>query len=161
MADLGATHRGLGPVHRGRGARGRGKFADEPLEAFDTGRMAEFGAFLSDADYDSIDENYAFERKPLYVQVNPEGGSSFRILGWHLKSKGIFGAYEWSKWWQIADANRRKILAQATWIRLGFLDPYMTKPRRGRCPSSSAVTSTTVQASTPARRGSSAAAWSG
>jgi hypothetical protein len=87
--------------------------------------MAEFGAFLRDADDDGIDENYAFERKPLYVQVNPEGGSSFRILGLHLKSKGIFGAYEWSKWWQIADANRRKILAQATRIRLGFLDPYM------------------------------------
>jgi endonuclease/exonuclease/phosphatase family metal-dependent hydrolase len=110
-----------------------GKFADEPLEAFDTGRMAEFGAFLRDAD-DGIDENYAFERKPLYVQVNPEGGSSFRILGLHLKSKGIFGAYEWSKWWQIAAANRRKILAQATRIRLGFLDPYMTQAQTREVP---------------------------
>jgi endonuclease/exonuclease/phosphatase family metal-dependent hydrolase len=104
----------------------QGRFADPPFEAFDTQEMAEFGAFLGDTDDDGIDENYAFERKPVYVQVNPEGGGSFRVLGLHLKSKGIFGAYEWSKWWQIADANRRKILAQATQVRLGFLDPYMT-----------------------------------
>jgi endonuclease/exonuclease/phosphatase family metal-dependent hydrolase len=103
-----------------------GGFADPPFEPFDTQDMAVFDAFLNDADDDGIDENYAFERRPLYVQVNPAEGSSFRVLGLHLKSKGIFGAYEWSKWWQIADANRRKILAQATQVRLGFLDPYMT-----------------------------------
>src|ERR671914_753430 len=66
------------------------------------------------------------EDEPLYVQINPKDGNGFRVLGLHLKSKGIFGAYEWSKWWQIADANRRKILAQASQIRLRFLDPYMT-----------------------------------
>ena len=103
-----------------------GKFADEPLQPFDTDGMAEFDAFLRDSDDDGIDENYAFERKPLYAQVNPRGGAGFRLLALHLKSKGIFGAYEWSKWWQIADANRRKILAQAAQVRLGFLDPYMT-----------------------------------
>lgn len=103
-----------------------GKFGDQPLERFDTEEKAEFADFLSDPDDDGIDENYAFERKPLYVQVNPVGGGSFRVLGLHLKSKGIFNAYEWSKWWQIADANRRKILAQAARVRLEFLDPYMT-----------------------------------
>ena len=102
------------------------KFEDPPFEPFDTNGIEVFGSFLADADDDGIDENYAFERKPLYVQINPIDGKSFRVLGLHLKSKGIFGAYEWSKWWQIADANRRKILAQASQIRLRFLDPYMT-----------------------------------
>jgi endonuclease/exonuclease/phosphatase family metal-dependent hydrolase len=103
-----------------------GKFEDNPLERFETGGIEEFGSFLADADDDGIDENYAFERKPVYVQVNPREGRGFRVLGLHLKSKGIFGAYEWSKWWQIADANRRKILAQASQIRLRFLDRYLT-----------------------------------
>lgn len=101
-------------------------FADPAFEKFDTQEMVEFGAFLRDADDDGIDENYAFERRPLYVQINPLEGESFRVMGLHLKSKGIFGAYEWSKWWQIADANRRKILAQASQVRLRFLDPYLT-----------------------------------
>jgi endonuclease/exonuclease/phosphatase family metal-dependent hydrolase len=52
-------------------------------------------------------------------------GQEFRILGLHLKSKGIFDAYEWSKWWQVADANRRKLLAQATQLRIGFIDPFL------------------------------------
>lgn len=72
-----------------------GKFEDNPLERFETGGIEEFGSFL--ADDDGIDENYAFERKPLYVQVNPKEGREIRVLGLHLKSKGIFGAYEWNK----------------------------------------------------------------
>ena len=115
-------------------------FEDEPFELFDTNDtngtngIEVFGGFLADADDDGIDENYAFERKPLYVQINPRDGKSFRVLGLHLKSKGIFGAYEWSKWWQIADANRRKILAQASQIRLRFLDPYMADPATREIP---------------------------
>lgn len=104
----------------------QGKFEDPPFEHFDTSGLEAFGSFLADIDDDGIDEQYRFERRPLYVDVKPKGGGNFRILGLHLKSKGIFGAYEWSKWWQIADANRRKILAQATQLRLRFLDPYLT-----------------------------------
>jgi endonuclease/exonuclease/phosphatase family metal-dependent hydrolase len=102
-----------------------GKFEDPPFEQFDTSGMEVFGDFTADAD-DGIDEHYGFERKPLYVEIIPTDGQSFRVLGLHLKSKAIFGAYEWSKWWQIADANRRKILAQASRLRLKFLDPHMT-----------------------------------
>ncbi len=87
--------------------------------------MDVFGGFFADIDDDGIEEQYKFERRPLYAGVNPKDGRSFRVFGLHLKSKGIFGAYEWSKWWQIADANRRKILAQATQLRLKFLDPYL------------------------------------
>jgi endonuclease/exonuclease/phosphatase family metal-dependent hydrolase len=103
-----------------------GKFEDPPFARFDTSGMEAFGGFLADVDDDGIEEQYGFERRPLYAEVKPTGGRSFRVLGLHLKSKGIFGAYEWSKWWQIADANRRKILAQASQLRLRFLDSYLT-----------------------------------
>jgi endonuclease/exonuclease/phosphatase family metal-dependent hydrolase len=85
-----------------------------------------FAPFELDTDDDGIAERYHFERRPLYVEVSPSGAAPFRILGLHLKSKGIFKAFEWSQWWQVADANRRKILAQAGQIRRQFLDQYMT-----------------------------------
>ena len=101
------------------------KFQGPPLQFHNTSTMDEFGSFVADVDDDGIDEEYHFERRPLYVEIFPVDGKAFRLLGLHLKSKGIFTAYEWSKWWQIADANRRKILAQASRLRLYFLDPYL------------------------------------
>jgi hypothetical protein len=86
-----------------------GKFEDPPFEQFDTSGMEVFGGFLADADDDGIDEQYGFERRPLYVEINPTGGQSFHVLGLHLKSNGIFGAYEWSKWWQIAKTGSRAL----------------------------------------------------
>jgi endonuclease/exonuclease/phosphatase family metal-dependent hydrolase len=103
----------------------QGKFQNPPLKYFDTNNLEVFDPFLVDTDGDEIQENYKFERRPLYVELNPTGGDRFRILGLHLKSKGVFNAYEWSKWWQKSDANRRKILAQATELRSGFLEPYL------------------------------------
>ncbi|GAB3321352.1 hypothetical protein GCM10027299_15660 [Larkinella ripae] len=108
----------------------RGKFdADNPLTFFDTfnpEKFPEFQPFEIDTEDDGIIERYRFERSPLYVEIRTAGGLPLRFLGLHLKSKGIFDAYEWSKWWEVADANRRKLLAQATQIRLKFLDPYLT-----------------------------------
>lgn len=105
----------------------RGDFANPPLTYTDTNNMeAEFGPFFVDTDDDEIQEQYKFERRPLLVRINPVDGRPFTVLGLHLKSKGIFDALEWSKWWTMADANRRKLLAQATQLRLRFLDPYLT-----------------------------------
>jgi hypothetical protein len=81
-------------------------FENPPFEQFATSKLGVFSSFLADAD-DGIDDQYGFERRPLYVETNPPGGQSFRVLGLHLKSKDIFRVQEWSKWWQIADANRR------------------------------------------------------
>lgn len=103
-----------------------GKFEADPFDFYDTNNIEAFDPFLVDTDSDNIDEQHKFERRPLYVQVRPKNGRNFRIMGLHLKSKGIFNSYEWSKWWQMADANRRKLLAQATRIRLEFLNPYLT-----------------------------------
>ncbi|MGL4648923.1 MAG: hypothetical protein ACRC1H_05915, partial [Caldilineaceae bacterium] len=87
-----------------------------------------FDPFELDIDDDGIEEQFHFERKPVYVTVRLAAGAEFRILGVHLKSKGIFSAYEWSKWWQTADANRKKLLAQATQLRTGFIDGMLRDP---------------------------------
>jgi endonuclease/exonuclease/phosphatase family metal-dependent hydrolase len=111
-----------------------GRFKNPPLQQFDTSPMEAFGAFLADTDDDGIEENYKFERRPVYAEIIPAVGQPFRILGLHLKSKGIFTAYEWSKWWSVADANRRKLLAQVSQIRQRFLDAYLAAPASERAP---------------------------
>ena len=103
-----------------------GKFGADPLQHWNTNQDNRFGPFLVDTDNDDVKEQHGFERRPLYVELRTAGGAAFRVLGLHLKSKGIFQAFEWSKWWLKADANRKKILAQATQIRTKFLDPYLT-----------------------------------
>ncbi len=101
------------------------KFGNPPIATFETSGMKAFSPFAVDVDEDEVPEQYHFERMPLYVELNPKGGGKFRILGLHLKSKAIFEAYEWSKWWAMSEGNRRKLLAQATQLRLGFLDNYL------------------------------------
>lgn len=81
--------------------------------------------FRMDTDGDGLDEIHKFERKPLYASVNLANGKQFRVLGLHLKSKGIFQAFEWSKWWAKADGNRKKIIAQCHQIRTHFLNDYL------------------------------------
>jgi endonuclease/exonuclease/phosphatase family metal-dependent hydrolase len=103
-----------------------GKFSAAPVKSWDTRQDKSFDPFLVDTDNDDVKEQHKFERRPLYVEISPQGAPAFRILGLHLKSKGIFDAYEWSKWWEMADANRKKILAQANQIRTRFLDPYLS-----------------------------------
>ena len=80
--------------------------------------------FILDTNDDAIKELYRFERRPLYAELTMSDGKKFRVLGLHLKSKGIFQAYEWSKWWSMADANRKKILAQCRQLRQQFLNWY-------------------------------------
>jgi endonuclease/exonuclease/phosphatase family metal-dependent hydrolase len=96
-----------------------------PFTVIDTTTLSVFAPFELDNENDGVIEKYYFERMPLYVELNPVNGNPFRILGLHLKSKGIFDALEWSKWWERSLANRRKIFAQCTQIRLKFLDEYL------------------------------------
>jgi len=103
------------------------KFESTPFKYFDSNRIDSFDDFLLDTEGDKVQELHSFERKPLYVEIYPSNSTAFRVLGLHLKSKGIFDAYEWSKWWQISEGNRKKILAQASYIRTEFLDKYLTQ----------------------------------
>ena len=114
----------------------QGRFADPPFERFhiaegqggQSERLSQATSkFILDTDDDEIQELHKFERRPLYAEIRLAGGKRFRVVGLHLKSKGIFKAYEWSKWWAMADANRKKILAQCTQLRREFLDYYLTE----------------------------------
>jgi endonuclease/exonuclease/phosphatase family metal-dependent hydrolase len=106
----------------------QGKFNNPPLKWFDTTSDNRFDPFSDDIDDDEILEQYKFERRPLHVELYPKDGKAFQLLGLHLKSKMISQAYEWSKWWQIDEANRRKILAQATHIRQKFVEQVLADP---------------------------------
>lgn len=114
----------------------KGHFAAPPFERFhiDAGQGGESERlsnateeFAIDTDDDEIKELHKFERKPLYAEIKLADGKRFRVVGLHLKSKGIFQSYEWSKWWSQADANRKKIVAQCTQLRLEFIDYYLTE----------------------------------
>ena len=110
------------------------KFKDPALRRMDTKDDPRFNPFLVDTDSDEIKEQHHFERRPLYAEISPAQGAPFRVLGLHLKSKGIFDAYEWSKWWEAADANRKKILGQATHIHDTFIEPYLTDDQTKQIP---------------------------
>jgi len=110
-----------------------GNFAASPITWFDVMNHDEAkvlktvtNEFQMDTDDDILKELHKFERRPLYASVNCFDGTSFRVLGIHLKSKGVFDALEWSKWWAKADGNRKKILAQCFQLRTEFLDPYLS-----------------------------------
>ncbi|MBM9593113.1 hypothetical protein [Roseitranquillus sediminis] len=81
--------------------------------------------FFLDFGREQITEWFRFERRPLYVEVRPNVGAPIRLLGLHLKSKGIFGAIEWSRWWQIAEAHRARLLALCRHLRRRFIDMYL------------------------------------
>ena len=102
-----------------------GKFAQPAFEAFDTLQLDPFKEWQMDLEDDGITEVYRFERSPLYAAITTADNKSFRVLGLHLKSKLVASALEWSRWWENADANRRKIFAQASRIRQQFLDAYL------------------------------------
>ncbi len=111
-----------------------GLFQDPPYIQFDSSLADEApllkavtDPFSMDTDRDDLDELHKFERRPLHTKVHLESGKSFRILGVHLKSKGIFSALEWAAWWAKAEGNRKKLLAQCYRLRSKFLDVYLTE----------------------------------
>jgi endonuclease/exonuclease/phosphatase family metal-dependent hydrolase len=112
-----------------------GKFKQPTIKRWDTKANPCFDPFLIDTDNDDIKEQHYFERRPLYIEISPAQGAPFRVLGLHLKSKLVFStAYEWSEWREIADANRKKILAQAAHIHNKFIVPYLTDDQTRQIP---------------------------
>lgn len=112
----------------------QGKFASQPFTAFDTLLMPAFAEWRYDLESDGVVEIFKFERSPLYAAIHTAEGNSFRVLGLHLKSKLVASAMEWSRWWENADANRKKILAQALRVRTAFLDEYLRSDETGAIP---------------------------
>lgn len=110
-----------------------GKFTAEPMAIFDSMDAAS-GAihtasepFFLDSGENGVVEWYRFERRPAYAEITMADGAAFRLIGLHLKSKGIFDALEWSKWWTMADANRERLLAQCRRLREAMLDSYLAE----------------------------------
>lgn len=107
---------------------GTGKFDLAATRRLDSAANAAFQSFQTDTDDDLVEEIYHFERLPLDLEVALSDGKRIRILGVHLKSKAIFDAYEWSRWWSVSEGNRRKILAQAMQVRRRFVEPFLAAP---------------------------------
>jgi len=101
----------------------------EPVKNFNTQNEERFGEFHLDNERDGITEIYKFERRPLYSEITLASGKKFRVLGLHLKSKGIFNSLEWSRWWEKSLSNRRKIFASAVHLREHFIEPYLLDPQ--------------------------------
>lgn len=117
-----------------------GLWAANPIRQFDTTdptndpiRLAT-DPFTFDSDDDGLKENHKFERRPLYAELTMADNTVFRVVGLHLKSKGIFTALEWGKWWRTADANRMRLLAQCRRMRDGFIEPYLSDPATQNIP---------------------------
>lgn len=112
----------------------RNAFADPPMTVTDVEDPAAglihtaTEPFFMDLGADKVPEWFRYERRPLWVTIHPAGGQDFNVMGLHLKSKGIFAAYEWSRWWKLADANRMRLLAQCRHLREAFLDVYLSDP---------------------------------
>lgn len=111
-----------------------GKFQQKPMESWDTQKDSRFDPFLIDTDSDGVEEQHHFERRPLYTAIYPSQGVAFRVLGLHLKSKGIFSTLEWSKWWDMSDGVRKKIIAEAAHVHDKFVDPYLTDSKTKQIP---------------------------
>ena len=137
---------------------GTGKFDAAATRTIDSAASPAFGEFPWDTDADGVDEHYRFERLPVNVDIALVGGKRLRVLGLHLKSKAIFDACEWSKWWSMsaATAARSSRRRCACGSNSSSLTSRTRQPRA--CRSSCAATSTTGRASTPPRSCSSAAA---
>lgn len=112
-----------------------GKFDDErPVKTFDTANDPVFDDFELDNERDGITEIYKYERRPLYAELYLSNGERFRVMGLHLKSKGIFDLLEWSRWWEKSVSNRRKIFASAVHLREAFIEPYLSEDETRNIP---------------------------
>lgn len=110
------------------------RFAADPVTLFDADNPASgivheaTQPFFAEGSRDLATEWYRFQTRPLYAEIRPNVGDPFRILGVHLKSRGFFAGYDWSRWLIQAEINRGMFAALAQRLRERFLDPYLLDP---------------------------------
>jgi endonuclease/exonuclease/phosphatase family metal-dependent hydrolase len=75
------------------------------------------GVFEIDLDVDASLDRVQFSKPPLELAVETAGGTRFRMIGAHLKSKAPHGARSRNEIMRFSIASRRKQLAQAIWLR--------------------------------------------
>ncbi|MEX0307258.1 MAG: endonuclease/exonuclease/phosphatase family protein [Ruegeria sp.] len=72
--------------------------------------------FRIDLDVDATEDLVQFSKPPMELAVETEHGTTFRLIGAHLKSKAPHGAGSRDEMIRLSIANRRKQLAQAVWL---------------------------------------------
>ena len=75
------------------------------------------GTFRIDLDVDATEDKVVFSKPPLEIAARGPGGTAFRLIGAHLKSKAPHGVTGRDAILRLSIANRRKQLAQAIWLR--------------------------------------------
>ncbi len=70
-----------------------------------------------DLDVDASPEKVRWSKPPLELAVATAGGTQFRMIGVHAKSKAPHGARRKEEIMRIGIENRRKQLAQCIWLR--------------------------------------------
>ncbi|MGR3271339.1 endonuclease [Thalassococcus profundi] len=80
------------------------------------------GTFHIDLDVDRTRDVVRFSKPPLELAAVSAGGTAFRLIGAHLKSKAPHGAQGRDAVMRLSIANRRKQLAQAIWLRARIED---------------------------------------
>lgn len=73
--------------------------------------------FRYDLDADNISETIRFSKPPLELAVSTKGGTRFRLIAVHAKSKNPHGAFGHEAQIRLSIENRRKQLAQCLWLR--------------------------------------------
>ncbi|NDR56017.1 endonuclease/exonuclease/phosphatase family protein [Aliiruegeria sabulilitoris] len=87
-----------------------GKKGDTEAPRFD-------GTFRIDLDIDATPDQVTFSKPPLEVEARTAGGTRFRMIGVHVKSKAPHGARGEDDVMRVSIGNRRKQLAQCIWLR--------------------------------------------
>ncbi|SDW64923.1 Endonuclease/Exonuclease/phosphatase family protein [Ruegeria halocynthiae] len=72
--------------------------------------------FHIDLDVDATEDRVQFSKPPMELAIETMAGTSFRLIGAHLKSKAPHGAGSRDEMIRLSIANRRKQLAQAIWL---------------------------------------------
>ncbi|MEL6169161.1 MAG: endonuclease/exonuclease/phosphatase family protein [Pseudomonadota bacterium] len=75
------------------------------------------GVFNIDLDIDATPDRVRWSKPPLELACTTAGGSTFRMIGVHAKSKAPHGAVGPDEVMRVSIANRRKQLAQCVWLR--------------------------------------------
>ena len=87
----------------------------DPQRANDVPRFDE--SYAIDLDIDARPEKVQWSKPPLEVLCESAGGTVFRMIGVHAKSKAPHGAKGREEILRTSIANRRKQLAQCIWLR--------------------------------------------
>ena len=93
---------------------------NEPIEGRSSPRFD--SSYRIDLDIDGTLDLVRFSKPPLEIAARSAGGTAFRMIGVHVKSKAPHGASTEAQMRRLAIENRRKQVAQCLWLRHRVLE---------------------------------------